>query len=355
MKHRYAVIVAGGSGTRLWPISRRNLPKQMQSFVTDKTLIDETVSRLEGVLPIENIYISTTENYRDNIHKLLPQIPVEHIIIEPVSRGTTAAFALFTHTIKEQDPEAIIFSLASDHAVTGIDQFHQALTQAYEYVEEHPETITLLGIKPDKPDTGLGYIKTDKILQNNPLVYSVEKFVEKPSKNVAKSYVKSGEYYWSAAYYCFKAATLINAYNEADPEIMEAIGLYTETHKLSDFEKVPQKAHEIELINTSIYPLAVVPADFKWSDIGNWHTLHALLSDLSEDTNFANSGVQHIDVDSQNCLVFSTDDRLIATVGLNDLAVISTEDVVLVLNKNNSQDVKQLIDILQEKGLTQYL
>ena len=353
--HKYAVIVAGGSGTRLWPLSRKDLPKQMQSLISDKTLIDETVSRLEGLLPVENIYISTTENYSENIKKLLPQIPEENIIIEPVARGTVAAFALFAHTIYMRDPKAIIFSLASDHAVTEIDQFQQALVESYLFVEARPQTIALVGIKPDKADTGLGYIKIDKVIQENPLVYSVEKFVEKPTQSVAQSYVNSGEYYWNAAYYCFMASTLKEAYAEADPKIMDSIERYYTTKDTNDFMEVPLRPHEIELINTSIYPLAVVPADFKWSDIGNWHTLHELLSGFEPDSNFSNRAVQHIDMGSQNCLVFTTDKRLVATVGLDDLAIVSTEDVVLVLNKNNTQDIKQLIEMIKDKGLTQYL
>lgn len=354
--HRYAVVVAGGSGTRLWPLSRRNLPKQMQKFIGDKTLIDETVSRLTGLIPKENIYISTTGNYAAKIKELLPDIPAENIIVEPVAKGTPAAFALFARTIYNKDPEATIFSLASDHAVTGVDQFQQTLSDTYDYVDSNPTSIALAGIKPTHPDTGLGYIKADVVVQEEPLVYSVEKYVEKPGLEVAKDYVASGEYYWNAAYYCFKASTLIEAYREADPDIVESIDAFLSSGDIDDFMRVPVKAHEIEIINTAKYPLVLIPADFKWSDIGNWGTLHQILAELEdEDTTNVSNSTRHVDVNSSNCLVFSTDDKLVATVGLNNVVVVSTDDALLVMDKNQPQEIKKLIESLKDKGLTNYL
>lgn len=354
--HRYAVVVAGGSGTRLWPLSRRNLPKQMQKFIGDKTLIDETVDRLTGLIPKENIFISTTGNYGAKIKELLPEIPADNIIVEPVAKGTPAAFALFARTIHRKDPDATIFSLASDHAVTGVDQFQQTLSDAYDYIESNPSNIALAGIKPTHPDTGLGYIKTESIVQQEPLVYSVEKYVEKPSLEVAKDYVESGEYYWNAAYYCFKAATLIEAYQEADPAIINSIDSFLSSGDIEEFMSVPVKAHEIEIINTAKYPLTLIPADFKWSDIGNWGALHQILAEIGgKDTSNVSNSTHHVDVNSSNCLVFSTDDKLVATVGLNDVIVVSTDDALLVMDKNQPQEIKKLIQSLKDKGLTDYL
>ncbi len=352
--HRYAVVVAGGSGTRLWPLSRRDLPKQMQKFVSDKTLIDETVDRLSGIIPSENIFISTSVNYADKIKELLPNIPPENIIVEPTSRGTTAAFALFAATIYDMDPDAAIFSLASDHAVTGSNEFRSAIEETYHFIETNPGNIALVGIKPDRPDAGLGYIKIDAVIQEDPLAFSVEKFIEKPSLAVAKTYLRTDEYYWNAAYYGFKAKTLLDAYEDADPEIMQWIRSFMKSGSADDFAKVPIKAQEIEFIDSSKYPLVLIPAEFQWSDIGNWQALHSLLASYAGG-DMVHQGGEHIDVDSKNCLVMSTDNRLVATVGLDNIAIISTPDVLLVLNKDKDQDIKQLLESLKEKGLSEYL
>jgi len=355
--HRYAVVVAGGSGTRLWPLSRKNLPKQMQKFVSDRTLIDETVDRLKGLIPVENICVSTTENYAPNIKKLLPEIKEENIIIEPVARGTTVAFSLFSQIIYKRDPDAVIFTLASDHAVTDIHQFQSTLDTAYGFVEQNRTNIALVGITPTKPDTGLGYIKSDAVIQDDPQIYSVEKFVEKPSLAVAKRYLESGEYYWNAAYYCFAAETLIEAYREADPNIVKWTSTYIQTGDVNDFMQAPVKAHEIETINTSKYPLALIPGNFTWSDIGNWHTLHELLAQLkgSPDISMMEDQDSHIDVDSNNCMVLSTDKRIIATVGLKDVVVVSTDDALLVMSQHQAQQIKTVIETLKDKGLHDYL
>ncbi len=354
--HRYAIVVAGGSGTRLWPLSRRDLPKQMQKFISDKTLIDETVDRLKGVVPVEHIFVSTSGNYAAKIKELVPDIPAENFIIEPVARGTTAAFALFATTIYRRDPEAIIYSLASDHAVTGSDEFQTTITETYDFIEANPDHIALIGIKPDKPDTGLGYIKTHDVIQESPAVYSVEKFIEKPTLKVAEKYLATDEYYWNAAYYCFKAETLIAAYTDADPKIIKYINAYLDTGNVEKFMKVPIKAQEIEFIDSTKYPLALIPADFKWSDIGNWQALHTLLAEFDgKDVVHQGDADHHIDINSTNCLVFSTDDRLIATVGLDNVVVVSTKDALLVLNKDQPQDIKQLLQSLKDQGLNEYL
>jgi len=354
--HRYAVIVAGGSGTRLWPLSREELPKQMQKFVSDKTLIEETVDRIAAVIPYENIFISTTKNYGDKIAKLLPAIRADNIIVEPDRRGTTAAFALFSSVIKERDPEAIIFSLASDHAIADPAPFQQTITDSYDYITDNPQSIALVGVTPTHPDTGLGYIKVDTVINDDPRIYSVEKFIEKPKLNVAKRYVESGEYYWNAAYYCFKAVTLLDAYEEADPEIGRCVGAYLESGSTDDFMRTPEKPHEIEIINAKRFPLVLVPGSFTWSDIGNWSALHDLLADAGDDKKMVSNGTKHVDIDSEHCLVVSNDDKkVIATVGLKNIIVVDTEDALLIMDKGHNQDIKAALALMKERGLDKYL
>lgn len=353
-KHNYAVILAGGAGTRLWPLSRRNLPKQMQKFVSDKTLIDETVDRLIGFVPKDHIYIATTGNFAAKIKELLPDIPADNIVVEPVARGTTAALALVVTTIHRRDKDARIFSLASDHAVTDIKLFQKTLLDTFNYVAGNPKDIALVGIKPTRPDTGLGYIKMKKQLQADPPVYTVDKFVEKPSHEVAKKYVESGEYYWNAAYYCFRAATLLKAYEDADPNIIDSVNSYLATGDVTEFMQAPDKVHEIEVINPAKYRLALIPADFTWSDIGNWQALHDVLSSM-QGKNLVTNSSRHIDINSSNCLIVSTGEKLVATVGLDNVVVVDTPDVLLVLDKNQPQEIKELLDTLKANGMTEYL
>lgn len=353
-KSTYAVIVAGGSGTRLWPMSRKDLPKQMQKFVSDKTLIDETYQRLIGVFRQENIYVATTANYKDKIQELLPDIASENIIVEPEARGTTAAFALFAATIAAKDPEATIFSLASDHAVTDVEKFQTTIRHAVAEIEEHPKQIAIVGIKPTRADTGLGYIKIGKPVNPDHHCYMIEKFVEKPSHEVAKVYYESGDYLWNTAYYCFKAKTLIAAYTDADSRITDGVKSFLKSGEISDFQAIPTKAHEIEIINSQKFPMLGIAADFDWSDIGNWQALHALLQGLTGKDLIDNSS-SHIDINSSNCLIMAQEDKLIATVGLDNIVVVETPDVLLVMNKEQPQEIKELLNLLKAKGLDKYL
>ncbi len=355
-EHRYVVVVAGGSGTRLWPASRRELPKQMQAFVSDRTLIAETVERLRaGSIPADHIYISTTQNYADRMRCLLPDLPPENIIVEPVPRGTAAAFALFTTVIADRDPDAVLFTLASDHAVTGLPEFHATMRRCYEYVECNRDAIALVGIKPTRADTALGYIKVREPVSFDPLIYSAEKFVEKPSLEVATQYAASGEHFWNAAYYCFDVKTLIKAYLDGDARLINAARAFSFSGLTSDYEDAPEKVHEIEFLNSQRYPLVIVPGEFQWSDIGNWNALHSLLARVSGDSSMVVKSRHHVDVNSSNCLVFSQEDRLVATIGLENIVVVSTDDVLLVLNKNEPEQLPALLGMLRQEGLSEYL
>lgn len=355
--HQYAVIVAGGAGTRLWPLSRKDIPKQMQAFISDRPLIDETAERLLQVFPADHIFVSTTVNYAEQIKTILPQIPPENIIVEPVAKGPALAFALFAEVIRQRDPEAVIVSLASDHAVAKLEEFHGALKTARDYVSKNPDSIALVGVVPTYADTGLGYIKVDSQIQDEPPVFSVEKFVEKPSKPVAERYLSTGEYYWNVAYYCFKAASLVKAYAEASPNSMSGVSEYVRTGKAEFFETAPQMVHEIEIINAAKFPLVMIPAQFEWSDIGNWQTLHDLLADSSNDpSRIVTSAKHHIDIDSEGCMIkISDDEKLVATVGLKDIVIVDTNDTLLVLHKDRTQDIKGVIEQLKQRGLEEYL
>jgi mannose-1-phosphate guanylyltransferase len=339
------VVVAGGSGTRLWPLSRKNLPKQMQALMSDRTLIVETVDRLRGVIPDDHIFVSTTANYSEAIRDLLPDIPRDNVIVEPEARGTAAAFALFASALHERDPEAIAFSLASDHAITQVDLFQDTMRSCYDFIEQHPEHVALVGIKPTRADTGLGYIKVRERFADDVSAYSVEKFVEKPTLGVAEGYLESGDYYWNAAYYCFATRTLLEAYRNADARLVDSASRYLATGDPADYRAAPRKVHEIELIDSGLYPLVVVPAEFTWSDIGNWQTLHHVMAEMAGEDLVVPNARQHADVNSTTGLVLVPPEYsgIVATAGLDNIAVVVTDDAVLVINLDHADQMPELL------------
>lgn len=357
--HRYAVVVAGGSGTRLWPLSRKALPKQMQSLMSDRTLIAETVDRLRGVVPLEHVYVSTTENYRASIQELLPEIRQENFIIEPESRGTPAAFALLAERLHRLDPEAVVFTLASDHAITEVDKFHETMRTSFAFIEANPTWLSIVGIAPTRPDTGLGYVRAHETIQDSPLVLRVEKYAEKPTHEVAQSYLESGNYFWNSAYYCFRADTLLAAYARADDRLVQAAAAYLDSGDPADYRRAPVAVHEVDIIDTTMTPLALVPAHFTWSDIGNWAALHRSLSELVGSDVIARNSKQHTDIGSSNSLVLNTDDRIVVTAGLDHIAVISTDDAVLVVDLQRLEEMpsimKELLTKLRAEGKEAYL
>ncbi len=338
-------------------MSRKDIPKQMQPLLSDRPLIDDTAQRLMQIFNPDHIFVSTTANYADQIKAILPDIPPENIIVEPIAKGPALAFALFAEVIRRRDNDAVIVSLASDHAISNTEEFNDALTAARGYVSEHPGSIALIGVVPTHPDTGLGYIKVDKQIQTDPQVFSVEKFIEKPSKTVAERYLASGEYFWNVAYYCFSAASLVKAYQEASTASMQGVIDYLDTGDDAKFSNAPEMVHEIEVINAAKFPLAMVPARFKWSDVGNWQTLHDILADDNDNpSRVVTTAKHHIDIDSEGCMIKATNDqKLIATVGLKDIVIVDTEDSLLVLHKDRTQDIKSVIAELKQRGLDKYL
>ena len=203
----------------------------------------------------------------------------------------------------QRDPDAVVFSLASDHAITEVDLFQDTMRSCYDFIERHPEHVALVGIKPTRADTGLGYIKVRERFADDTEVYSVEKFVEKPTHRVAAGYLESGDYYWNAAYYCFRAGTLLEAYDTADPRLVESARRYLAEGDPAAYRAAPRKVHEIELIDSGTYPLVVVPAEFAWSDIGNWQTLHHVMAEMGGEDLVVPNARQHADVDSTTGLV----------------------------------------------------
>ncbi|KKQ18085.1 MAG: Mannose-1-phosphate guanylyltransferase [Berkelbacteria bacterium GW2011_GWB1_38_5] len=350
--------MAGGSGTRLWPMSRCNKPKQFHNLCSSKSLIQETYDRVKDIVPKENIFVSLVKPILETSQKQLSEVPKENFIVEADIRNTGPAIAYAAATIARRNPQAVVVTLPSDHAIDKLEEFINSINTVLNFIDKNPEYLATVGLKPTSPDTGLGYIKIGKKFSGSKL-HAVDCFVEKPNLKKAKEYLKSGKFLWNASYFCWRANKLLDMYKTFAPEIYAGISkIITLLGKKGSKEKIENIYKDLpkEPIDTAIAEkvekIAVLPADLGWSDIGNWTTLYEFLTARSG--NHTVSRGNHIGFDDKNCLIYAQD-KLLTTVGLKDIIVVDTPDVTFVCNKNRAQDVKKLIEKIKEKGKSKYL
>lgn len=364
-EHQYIVIMAGGSGTRLWPLSRKSKPKQFQSFVSEKTMIEETYDRVKNLVPERHIFVSTTTKYRPLVLEKIPEISQENIIVEPESRNTAPAIALVSTMIQTLDREAVIATIASDHAIENPDEFRATITAALATVTAHPDKLVTIGINPTKPDTGLGYIKMGQEFGNagGKRIFNVDAFKEKPDQETAEIYLRSFDYLWNAGYFIFSVKTFSDWTDEFAPrlaEVMRAIATAQATGTL-DADTLARlyataDSEPIEpLIVEKLSPekRLVIPSPLKWSDVGSWGTLYEFLTEKSGDHSVIHG--KHVDLNSKNIFI-QGNDRLIATIGIEDLVIVDTADALLIARRDQvSGDIKKLIEKLKEQDRSDLL
>lgn len=361
--HLYINIMCGGGGKRLWPRSRQQAPKQFIKLFGEQTIFQKTVERVKKIVDPTHIYIVTNKDYRDEVAAQAPEIPKENVIAEPEAKNTALAVVYGALEIKKRDPEAVIANLPSDHFVLEADKFAQILSSAYEEAKTGNFLITI-GIKPTSPHTGFGYIKKGNSKDNdkNYEVFEVQGFTEKPELEVAKEYLESNNYYWNGGIYVFSLKTFFEAVSKLSP------GLWENTQKLEtainlnneeEIQKVYASAEDLSLdyaVAEKASNMLVIPGDFGWSDVGDWQAVWEV-EDKDENGNalIQESGKgEYLGIETKNCLI-QVSDQLVTTIGVSNLIIIDTPDALLVASREKAEEVKKLVNLLKEKGETEYL
>jgi mannose-1-phosphate guanylyltransferase len=360
MEHYYAMIMAGGGGTRLWPMSRQDQPKQLWPLVEDDSMFKVSVDRLAPLFTPDRIYVVTGRKYFDMTHDEVPEIPVENFIIEPYGRDTAPAAALALTVIYERDPEAVVAILTADHHITQKEKFRNVLQSSYELAScGH---IVTLGLAPSYPATGFGYIRQGEKLNsiNGFDVYHSLGFTEKPDVDTAARFILSGEYTWNSGMFIWKAETALNEYKRQQPAMytqFREIAQYVDTDDFEDkLESIWDNIRNISLdfaVMENAENIAVIPIDIGWNDVGSWGALFEVLRLDRNGNHFKGRSPANIALDTTNTLVYS--DKLIVTIGIEDLVVIETPDALLLCHKERTQDVKTVVNKLLTNKYYKYL
>ncbi|WP_128547956.1 mannose-1-phosphate guanylyltransferase [Larkinella soli] len=353
MNHTYVVIMAGGVGTRFWPFSRTNNPKQFHDVLgTGKSLLQQTADRFEGICPKENIYIVTSTEYRELVKQQLPYLSDDQILCEPVRRNTAPCIAYAAYKIARRDPQANLIVAPADHIILKEEDFRSTIRTALEATAGQDILVTL-GIQPSRPDTGYGYIQY--IPESGDQVKRVKTFTEKPHLELAQQFVESGEFVWNAGIFVWNAQAILKAFGQYMPELAE---IFTEGNEEYYSEKETafiNKAYSLcknISIDNGIMEKAknvyVVLSDFGWSDLGTWKSLYEV-SDKDEHENVTDGKL--ILYNTTNCIIKTPKDKLVVVNGLDGFIVAEYDGVLLICRKEEEQKVKEFVADAKEQGV----
>ena len=354
-KHHYVAIMAGGIGSRFWPMSRTAYPKQFLDVLnTGKTLIQWTYERYAKFIPDENIFIVTSEEYVGIVKEQLPNLPLQNILAEPSRKNTAPCIAYISFKLAQLDPEAVFVVAPSDHLILEEEAFQQTALQALDFVENIKSLVTL-GIKPTHPNTGYGYIQYEGNEVANG-VYKVKTFTEKPDLEIAKTFITSGDFLWNAGIFAWKASTILAAFEKHQPEMFE---LFDQQRALFNTAKEHQAITKIypQCVNISIDiaimekadNVYVIPSSFGWSDLGTWNSAYENIEKDYLGNAVASNNV--VVIDATKCMINAPKDKLVVVQGLDDFIVVDTKDVLLICSKEKEQSIKEYVaEVKRNKG-----
>lgn len=364
--HFYAVILAGGGGTRLWPKSRKSTPKHLLKLYGDRTMLQQTFNRIVPLIPKERIYLITLQDYVPAVIHQLPTLPKENIIAEPMGKNTALAMGVASAYVQKRDSQAVIINLAADQLIENEEKFRQIALDALNVASQEGH-IVAIGIKPTFAHTGLGYIKIGDELEqfrdskSDVYVFKCRGFKEKPDLTTAQSFLASGQYLWNANLYCWSVQTIAEAMKDHSPQIgrgvekvFETIGSQNEDSVLKDVYEDAENVQIDVAVSEKAKNLVVIPGDFGWNDVGDWKVIYDTQKKDGDGNVLVTKSGEFVGIGTKDCLI-ETNGRLIATIGVENIVVVDTPDALLVCHKNRTQDVKKVVEKLKADSKTKYL
>lgn len=357
----HALIMAGGGGTRFWPRSRQQRPKQFLALAGEQTLLQMTLERIEASVPPERTWIITGEAHRQETCRQLPRLPEDRVVGEPCGRDTAACIGLGAALMARQDADAAMIVMPADHVIEPVQEFRRAVHVADLIVQEHPHALVTFGIPPTYPATGYGYIhRGAEIAQRQGIgVYRVQAFREKPAADMAERFLASGEYYWNSGIFTWKAAVILDALRDRQPKLFTAVQRIADAWNTTGRSAVLDREYsDLERISIDYavmehaQEVLVVQTPFRWDDVGSWLALERMNpQDAEENTILAT----HCGLSTHHCIIVGDPGQLIATVGVDNLLIVQDGNALLVADRRDESAVKQLVEMLRKKGLEKYL
>jgi len=358
-KNNYAVIMAGGIGSRFWPMSKTSYPKQFLDILnTGRTLLQSTYDRFAKIVPLENIFVVTAIDYISIVKEQLPDIPFQNIVGEPERKNTAPCIALIALKIKKLNCHANLVISPSDHLIENEKSFTANCNTALDYTAKH-NTLLTLGIRPTHANTGYGYIQYEDCTENN-TVYKVNRFTEKPDKPTAIRFLKEGSYLWNSGVFFWKAENIINSFRLLMPEMFDVficgfadLNTEKESNAIKHiYRHCPSISIDYGILEKATN-VSVITADFIWDDLGTWNS--AWENTPKDDDFNAIGGPNTMVIDSKGCIVHSTDKKLVLVGGVQDLIVVNTPEALLVCTKENEQQIKDYLAVVKETKGEMYL
>ncbi len=362
MARVFALIMAGGVGARFWPRSREKCPKQLLPITGEGTLIQNTVARLDGIVDKKNIYIVTNKIQKSPIIKQLPTIPPNNILVEPIGRNTAPCIGLASLFMRRIDPDAVMVVLPADHIIKDVGEFHRIVSIGIQVASETKGLVTI-GIKPDRPETGYGYIQVlEEAQDKNPYslqgVYKVKTFAEKPNLQTAERFLESGDFVWNSGMFIWRIDTILKEIKEHLPELhqeLQNIDAVLGTEKYTPtLEHVYGILRGISIdygVMEKAQQVYVLKGDFGWSDIGSWDEVYR----IAEKDEHGNVVLGNVIIKDVNNSIIQSTEKVVGVIGLDDIIVINTEDALLICKRGKSQEVKEIVDYLKRKRMNEFL